>query len=159
VRAVRESGPWLVCEDDGGSGGVGQVVGYAYAARHRERAAYRFSVDATVYLDARHHRRGLGSALYRALFGILRTQGYKAVHAGITLPNPASVGLHESLGFRQCALFPKVGWKLGRWHDVGWWQLELAARDAQPAELISVDEALRASSPPLATAARSDDGG
>jgi phosphinothricin acetyltransferase len=138
LQAVRQTGPWLVCEE------AGEVIGFAYGTRHRERAAYRWSADASVYLDADHRRMGVGSLLYRTLFEVLRRQGYKAAHAGITLPNAASVTLHERCGFRLVGVFPKVGWKLGRWHDVGWWQLELGEREEAPAELISPEAALRA---------------
>jgi L-amino acid N-acyltransferase YncA len=124
VSAVLTFAPWLVLEQDG------DVLGYAYASRHRERLAYQWSVDVTVYVRQGSHRRGVGRALYQALFERLRAQGFYAAHAGITLPNAASVGLHESLGFRPVALYPKVGWKLGAWHDVGWWQLELRERKA-----------------------------
>lgn len=130
LEMVRRTGAWLVAEQEG------QVVGFAYGSRHRERAAYRWSADASVYVDAQHRRAGVGTLLYRALFELLRRQGYKAVHAGITLPNDASVGLHERFGFQPVARFPKVGWKLGAWHDVGWWQLELAERQGPPAELL-----------------------
>jgi L-amino acid N-acyltransferase YncA len=130
--------PWLVLEDDAAgddpraleSGGA--VVGYAYASRHRERAAYQWSVDVTVYVRGDQRRRGVGSALYRLLFDLLRAQGFRAAHAGITLPNASSVGLHESLGFRPVALYPAVGYKRGAWHDVGWWQLELSPRLPSP---------------------------
>jgi L-amino acid N-acyltransferase YncA len=123
LAAVTTVAPWLVLEEDG------RVCGFAYASRHRDRAAYQWCVDATVYVAAEAHRRGVGKALYRALFGLLAAQGFYAVHAGITLPNAASVGLHESLGFRPIAVYPKVGWKQHAWHDVGWWQLELRPRE------------------------------
>jgi phosphinothricin acetyltransferase len=130
--------PWLVLEDDAAAEyshaleGAGHVVGYAYASRHRERAAYQWSVDVTVYVRADQHRRGVGRALYQLLLDLLRAQGFHAAHAGITLPNASSVGLHESLGFRPVALYPAVGYKRGAWHDVGWWQLELSPRPASP---------------------------
>jgi phosphinothricin acetyltransferase len=135
IESVLALTPWLVCAGDDGV-----LVGYAYAARHRERAAYRWSVDTTVYVRADRHRRGAGAALYRALFALLRLQGFYVAHAGITLPNAASVGLHEALGFRPVGVYPAVGWKLGAWHDVGWWHLPLQERPATPA-------------PPLALAA------
>ncbi len=113
--------PWLVSED-----ALGDVNGYVYASKHRERAAYQWSVDASVYVDPAHHRRGIAGALYGRLFTLLRLQGFHAVHAGITLPNPGSVGLHESLGFRQVGVYRGVGYKMGAWRDVGWWQLRLA---------------------------------
>lgn len=120
--------PWLVCERDG------EVLGYAYATTHRTRAAYRWSVDVSVYLHRAARGRGLGRALYTSLFAILPQQGFASAHAGITLPNPASVGLHESMGFAPVGVYPGVGHKLGAWHDVGWWALDLQARPAAPTE-------------------------
>jgi L-amino acid N-acyltransferase YncA len=118
--------PWLVFDDGG-------VLGYAYASRHRERAAYQWCVDVSVYVGERHRRRGVCRALYESLFALLRLQGFYAAHAGVTLPNDASVGLHESLGFRRVAVYPAVGYKRGAWWDVGWWQLELRERKGAPA--------------------------
>ena len=106
--------------------------GYAYASRHHERAAYQWSVDVAVYIHAAHHRRGVGRALYETLFPLLRLQGFYVAHAGITLPNAASVGLHESLGFQPVGVYPAVGWKFGAWRDVGWWRLPLQALVADP---------------------------
>jgi len=136
LAAVEPYGPWLVYE-------VGSaVVGYAYLSRHKERAAYQWSADCAVYLDAAWHRRGIGRALYTALFALGRLQGFHAVHAGVTLPNAASVGLHESFGFQPVARYPKVGHKFGAWHDVGWWQLELRARTGPPpAPIVSPEKA------------------
>jgi phosphinothricin acetyltransferase len=119
ITRVTASHPWLVAELDG------RTVGFAYATQHRERAAYRWATDTTVYLDGRYHRRGVGRALYEQLFGLLTEQGFHVACAGITLPNPSSVGLHEALGFRPVGVFPRVSWKMGAWHDVGWWQLDL----------------------------------
>jgi phosphinothricin acetyltransferase len=135
LAATLAVAPWLVLEDPAAAdeAQAGKLVGYAYASRHRDRAAYQWSVDVTVYVRADQHRRGVGRALYLPLFALLRAQGFHAAHAGITLPNAASVGLHEALGFRPVATYPKVGWKRGAWHDVGWWQLELRPRpDAPP---------------------------
>jgi phosphinothricin acetyltransferase len=138
LDAVLAFAPWLVLDDSAGG-----VVGYAYAARHRERASYQWSIDVTVYVRGDQHRRGAGRALYEPLLELLRAQGFCAAHAGITLPNAASVGLHEALGFRKIAHYPAVGWKQGAWHDVGWWQLELRPRVAgvAPAPLAPFDPA------------------
>lgn len=127
IAATLPSLLWLVAEADG------ELRGFAYAARHRERAAYRWSVDVSVYVDPRRHRRGVGRALYLPLLVGLRALGYYAAHAGITLPNDASVGLHEALGFRAIGIYRAVGHKLGAWHDVGWWQLPLRERTGEPA--------------------------
>jgi phosphinothricin acetyltransferase len=140
IRSLLAFAPWLVSSDDlpGAGGGL---LGYAYASPHNERPAYRWSVNVTVYVHAAHHRRGVGRALYRTLFDLLRLQGFYVAHAGITLPNAGSVGLHESLGFRPVGVYPAVGWKLGAWRDVGWWQLPLQARPATPAPPLSHAEA------------------
>jgi phosphinothricin acetyltransferase len=111
--------PWLLCEGEGG------VLGYAYAGPHRSRPGYRWSAEVSVYVAAGAHRRGIGRALYTALLGLLTAQGYVNAYAGIALPNDASVGLHEALGFRRVALYPAVGFKAGAWRDVGWWHLLL----------------------------------
>jgi L-amino acid N-acyltransferase YncA len=127
IARVLTLAPWLV--DSTG----GEIRGYAYASRHHERAAYQWSVDVAVYVSAAHRRQGVGTALYSALFPLLRRQGFFAAHAGITLPNAASVRLHESLGFRPVGVYRAVGYKLGAWRDVGWWQLELQERREEPA--------------------------
>jgi phosphinothricin acetyltransferase len=111
--------PWLVCERQG------EVLGYVYASPHRARAAYQWSVDVSVYIQAQVRRAGMGRALYHALFELLTLQGLYQCFAGITLPNPASVGLHEALGFQPVGVYQAVGYKLGAWHDVGWWQRAL----------------------------------
>jgi L-amino acid N-acyltransferase YncA len=112
--------PWIVVETGG------EVVGYAYAHAFSTRGAYRWSVETSIYIDAAAQRRRHGRALYTALLRVLRLLGYREVLAGIALPNAASVALHESLGFAQVASYRHVGWKLGRWHDVGWWQRSIA---------------------------------
>lgn len=132
LEAQARVAPWLVCEE------AGRVLGYAYGSRHRERAAYRWSTDASVYVAAGARRRGVGRALYRSLFALLALQGFRAVHAGIALPNPPSVGLHEALGFLPVGVYRAVGFKAGRWCDVGWWQLELLPRVGPPPEPLDV---------------------
>lgn len=108
--------PWLVAEMDG------RVAGYAYAGKWNGRCAYKFSAEITVYLAAADVGRGLGALLYEALFAILRDRGMHAVIGGIALPNEASVRLHEKFGMERVALFREVGFKFGRWIDVGYWQ-------------------------------------
>lgn len=114
--------PWLVDERQG------KVLGYAYASPHRALGAYRWCVELSVYVAGEARGRGVGRGLYVELIALLRRQGYQNAYAGITLPNDASVALHESLGFRRFAVYPSIGWKLGRWHDVGWWSLALQER-------------------------------
>jgi L-amino acid N-acyltransferase YncA len=118
--------PWLVCEHDG------DVMGYAYAGKYRVRAAYQWSVDVSVYIHERARRCGIGRALYGALLRGLRLQGFYNAQAGITLPNVASVSLHEAMGFQPIGVYRKIGYKLGAWHDVGWWQLVLQAHATKP---------------------------
>jgi phosphinothricin acetyltransferase len=121
--------PWLAAAD-----GEDRAIGYAYAGPHRSRLAYRWSVDLTVYLDVSARGAGIGRRLYAALIAILRAQGFHAAYGGITLPNPGSVALHESVGFDCIGVYRRVGFKLGAWRDVGWWGLSLSAGDEAPAE-------------------------
>lgn len=124
VREVRDAGlPWLVAELDG------EVAGYACASRWKGRCAYRFSAEITVYIHPDHSGKGLGSMLYGELFPILRSNGTHVVIGGIALPNEASVALHEKFGMEKVGHFREVGYKLGRWVDVGYWQ-----RTIQPAD-------------------------
>jgi phosphinothricin acetyltransferase len=119
--------PWLVLERGG------EVAGYAYGSAHRERLGYQWSVDVSCYVSEEHRRRGIGQRLYRALFRVLRAQGFFNAYAGIALPNAASVALHESVGFVPVGIYRGVGFKLGRWHDVGWWSLRLQELRESPA--------------------------
>jgi L-amino acid N-acyltransferase YncA len=120
--------PWLVAVR------ADAVVGYAYASHHRTRAAYRWAVDCSVYVAPGEHRRGVGRALYGDLLPHLGRLGYVRACAGIALPNPASVRLHESVGFRPVGVYERIGWKQGRWHDVGWWQAQLREPEEPPRE-------------------------
>jgi phosphinothricin acetyltransferase len=120
IEATSERYPWLVAATEH------EVSGYAYAAAHRERAAYRWAADVAVYVAEEQRGRGVGRALYEALLELLARQGIQVACAGITLPNAASVALHESCGFEFVGTYRRIGWKAGEWHDVGWWQRELA---------------------------------
>jgi phosphinothricin acetyltransferase len=119
IAATLTSCPFIVIEEEDG------VLGYAYAGPHRARPSYRWSVDVTVYTAPHAQRRGLGRALYTELLDRLIRQGFHAAFAGIALPNDKSVGLHEALGFHHLGTYREVGFKLGKWHDVGWWQRPL----------------------------------
>lgn len=132
IRVISRHYPWLVAEIDG------LVVGYAYAGRHRERASYRWTADCTVYVDSAHHRRGVGRALYGALLDLLRRQGVCTVCAGITLPNQASVGLHEAMGFEPVGVYRDIAYKHGAWRSTGWWRRSLRAPgdDGPPPQLL-----------------------
>lgn len=149
--------PWLVAQrgDD--------VVGYAYASPHRERAGYRWSVDLSAYVDARARRSGVASSLYRVLLMLLEAQGYHRAFAGIALPNDASVELHRSVGFELVGIYRDVGYKLGAWHDTSWWQRPIGVAPRAPLEPVAfsdldcdilISRLARASSAP-GTAARS----
>jgi L-amino acid N-acyltransferase YncA len=124
--------PWLVCDWGG------RIAGYAYATRHRERKAYQWSVDSSAYVAPDCWRQGVGGGLYRSLVAVLAAQGFANAYAGIALPNPASVGLHESVGFQRVGVYRSVGYKLGAWHDVGWWELRLRPLEGLPAEPIEM---------------------
>jgi L-amino acid N-acyltransferase YncA len=126
IESVSAEYPWLVAEQDG------VAAGYAYACRHRERAAYRWTCEVTIYLADGFRGRGIGKQLYRTLFDLLARQGLRTALAGITLPNDASVGLHESCGFQLVGIYRNIGYKAGQWRDVGWWQLELPAANEDP---------------------------
>jgi phosphinothricin acetyltransferase len=126
IRNTLVQYPWLVDERDG------VIAGYAYASQHHVRVAYQWSADVTVYIDERYRRAGVGRGLYTSLFNVLVQQGYYNAYAGITLPNPGSVGLHEAMGFVPVGVYRGVGFKLGRWYDVGWWQLALRQKTASP---------------------------
>jgi L-amino acid N-acyltransferase YncA len=132
MRRRIESGgglyPWLLAEAEG------EAIGYAYASPFRPRAAYRFTVETTVYCRPGNGGRGLGTRLYGRLLAIVRDQGFAQAIGAITLPNLASVGLHEKLGFRHIGTYERVGYKLGEWHDVGLWQCPLAEPADPPAE-------------------------
>ena len=124
--------PWLTATI------ADEVAGYAYASKHRDRAAYRWSVDVSAYVHERFRGRGVARALYERLFQILRGQGFRRAYAGIALPNDASVALHRAAGFELIGIYRRVGWKLGAWHDVAWYGRDLNpdANDLPPAEPI-----------------------
>jgi len=130
VERLTETHAWVVADHGG------EILGYAYGCPHRERAAYRWATEVSVYVDPRHQRRGAGRALYQALLGLLADRGYRIAVAGIALPNDASVGLHEACGFKPVGVYRGIGFKHGTWWDVGWWQLDLAsnAGDGDPPE-------------------------
>ena len=119
--------PWLVSV-----AADGRVDGYVYAGRHRERPAYQWSVDTTAYVREDSRGKGIGKRLYGRLFEELTTLGYYQAFAGIALPNAASIGLHEAMGFEPLGVYRKVGFKMGAWRDVGWWQKSLRQSDEIP---------------------------
>lgn len=130
VERITARTPWLVCVS-GDTGG--EVLGYAYASPHRDRAAYQWSVEVSAYVRSDMHRSGIARALYTSLFAILTHQGFRNAYAGITLPNAPSVGFHASMGFTPVGVYRGVGYKRGAWHDVAWLERPLAARVGEPA--------------------------
>lgn len=129
-RRILETGrrfPFLVLDIDG------EAAGYAYATAHRRREAYRWTVEVSVFVHEGRRRAGVGRALYAALLGALRLQGFSQAFAIITLPNPPSVAFHEGLGFRRVATFRGIGFKRGRWRDTGWWRIALREPLPDPA--------------------------
>ncbi|MFL5583732.1 MAG: GNAT family N-acetyltransferase [Gemmatimonadaceae bacterium] len=134
ISSVLQKYPWLVCES------AGECIGYAYATAHRDRAAYRWSVDTAVYVSTKAHRRGVGTALYLSLFDILALQGYRNAYAGITLPNPASEGMHLRAGFTPVGVYKHVGYKFGAWHDVAWFERAILPAEKDPPEPVPFPE-------------------
>jgi L-amino acid N-acyltransferase YncA len=126
IASTIERLPWIVYED------ASEILGYAYAGRFRERAAYRWSVEVSCYVREDRLRRGIGHALYSTLFDLLVALGYYNACAGVTLPNPASVAFHEAFGFEPVGVYRHVGFKFGAWHDVGWWQKQLSPLATNP---------------------------
>jgi L-amino acid N-acyltransferase YncA len=116
ITSYGASHSWLVAEREG------EIAGYAYGSPHRTREAYQTSCDVAVYVDPAFARQGVGRELYGALLPLLKERGYHAAFAGIALPNQASIALHEAIGFAPLGIYREVGWKMGGWRDVGWWQ-------------------------------------
>ena len=125
VAAVGAKTPWLACVHRGA------VIGYAYGAQHRDRAAYAWSAEVSAYVHANAQRAGVGKALYASLFAVLSLQGFRSAYAGITLPNAASVRFHESVGFTPVGVYHDIGYKFGRWHDVAWFERALGPHEIE----------------------------
>jgi phosphinothricin acetyltransferase len=136
ILKISDVYPWLVCQNGH------HLSGFAYAGPHKERAAYRWAVDLAVYVAAGFRGLRVGTALYSSLIEILRIQGYYKAYAGITLPNPSSIALHESFGFELVGTYQKVGFKAGSWHDVSWWELTLQAARGRPAEPLKIGDVM-----------------
>lgn len=137
IISTLEERPWLVCEAEG------EIAGYAYAGKHRDRKGYQWCVETSVYIHERFYRLGAARALYYALIEILKVQDYVNVYAVITLPNDKSVTFHEGFGFSYFTTYKKIGYKLGKWHDVGWWYLQInppVINPAKPKKISSVDD-------------------
>lgn len=126
LRETLQWTPWLAAASGA------EVIGYAYASRHRERAAYRWSVDTSVYVHERFRGRGVGSKLYTELFAILERQGFRRAYCGVALPNEASVAVHRAAGFEPVGVYRRVGWKFNAWHDTAWFGRDLPGDEADP---------------------------
>ena len=126
IRSIGRGYPYLVWEEDG------RVLGYAYAHRQMERAAYGWNAELSVYLDRAFTSRGLGGRLYRVLMELLRLQGVRTAYGCVTLPNEKSEGLHRALGFRQLGVYRNTGYKCGAWHDVAWFEKALGPYGGAP---------------------------
>lgn len=133
IERISVNYAWIVLEEDD------RILGYAYASEHHERAAYRWAVDVSIYLRQNSTGRGIGKALYTSLISILKLQGYYNAYAVICLPNESSVGIHEYFGFRKVAFFCNVGYKFGKWHDIGYWELFLEQHNTDPGEPLSIN--------------------
>ena len=147
VERILARTPWLVLEVDDA------VLGYAYAGQHRDRAAYQWSVDVSAYVRADARRMGIARALYTSLFAVLARQGFRNAYAGITLPNEPSVGLHASVGFTPVGIYRNVGYKLGAWHDTGWFERPLAPHVPEPPPPVPLSQLLSDPGVPEALAA------
>lgn len=128
IATAARAHAWVVLEDGG------RIVGFAYGAEHKARAAYRWACEVSVYLERDRRRTGGGRALYQALFTRLAQRGYRTAVAGMTLPNPASVGLHRAMGFEPVGTYRRIGFKHGAWQDVAWVQRTIATGPDPPAE-------------------------
>jgi L-amino acid N-acyltransferase YncA len=133
MRETLTKYPWLLAVEGN------QVLGYAYGHAFRERAAYRWSVETSVYVAQGGHQQGVGSALYKHLLAMLKAQGFVSATAGATLPNDASVRLHKKFGFKEVGLWKNVGYKCDAWHDVGFFELELNPPALTPDEPLGLD--------------------
>lgn len=127
IERTLETHPWLVAENESGD-----ITGYAYATRFRDRAAYRFAAETSVYIRPTEHRRGLGTELSLVLLDALRAAKFRIAVAVITLPNDPSVRMHERIGYQPSGRLPAIGWKFDRWHDIGYWSLDLGGEDPRP---------------------------
>jgi phosphinothricin acetyltransferase len=135
IQLIMTELPFLVCEIDG------RIAGYAYASGYRSRASYRWAKEVSVYVHPDFRRKRIALALYTSLNEMVRYQGIACLLAIITLPNDASVAFHEHLGYRKCGVFPKVGYKLNQWQNVGWYELFLQDENEAPKDrIIPLDE-------------------
>ncbi len=134
IRSIAAEYPYLVCEEGG------RLIGYAYAHRQMERAAYQWNAELSIYLDQGHTSQGIGKKLYLALMDLLMLQGVKTVYGGVTMPNEKSERLHASLGFKRLGTYHNTGYKCGRWHDVAWFEKPLSSYEQAPKPITNIHE-------------------
>ena len=132
IEQYLQEAPWLIYEKNG------LIAGYAYASPHRGRAAYQWNREVSVYVHDAYKRQGIAKRLYTTLFELLQLQGYTNALAGIVQPNEASVAFHKRLGFQLVGTYNKIGYKLGAWHPVSWYELALQQTDAPPTSILSM---------------------
>lgn len=134
IQTIQQQYPYLVAEVNG------RLIGYAYASKHRDRTAYQWSVETSVYIHPDGHRQGIARQLYTALFDYLRRQGYYSAYAGITLPNLESEAFHQTMGFERVGVFKSIGYKMEVWHDVVWWQRGIQPYQVDPPLPVPIGE-------------------
>jgi L-amino acid N-acyltransferase YncA len=134
IETILQKYPWIVCEIDG------KIAGYVYASKHRDREAYQWSCECTIYMHNDFKGKGIGKELYQLLFEILQLQGFRNVYAGITLPNEGSITIHEKCGFKHFATYENIGYKFAEWHSVGWWKLQINDYNLQPPPPLKISE-------------------
>lgn len=132
IEKCLQKFPWIVCSIDK------KIAGYVYASSHRDREAYQWSCECSVYVHEKFQGKKMGKELYHLLFDILKHQQFRNVYAGITLPNNASVKLHERCGFTHFATYENAGYKFGEWHSVGWWKLRINDYDLNPSPPLKI---------------------
>ena len=152
IERTLRSTPWLVAVAGD------EVIGYAYAARHRERPGYRWSVDVSTYVAEAWRGRGVGARLYRSLLALLRLQGFINVYAGVAQPNEGSMRLHRAIGMREVGTYHRVGYKHGRWYDVTWLEMAIGERGEHPAEPVRLAELLATDAGRVSARAALEDG-
>lgn len=133
IYNISKGYPYIVCEDEEGA-----IIGYAYAHRHMEREAYQWNAELSIYIDRSFISKGIGKKLYCILIEILKLQGIRTVYGCVTLPNEKSESLHISLGFKCIGVYHNTGYKCGKWHDVGWFEKQIAPYNEEPSEILSI---------------------
>ncbi|MCL2198068.1 MAG: N-acetyltransferase family protein [Defluviitaleaceae bacterium] len=141
VKEISERYPFLVYEIDN------KILGYAYAAKHRERAAYMYNVEVSVYISPKHHGAGIADKLYTRLFELLDKLGYKNAYAVYNEPNEKSRKFHQKFGFEYVGTFRKTGYKFGKWHDVTWLEMAIGEHGENPKKIVSINEVVRVTFP------------